>query len=466
MKFKSLLYLGFLTGVFFFGGCTSESSSEVSVNQGSQYDTPAHKELRYNHDLIRLAYLYINDEKHFSQNVEDYYNANLLSDYGYSACYPEYSDVCYMYAQLSDPFTRYYDPNIASQVLASIIETDSYVGTGIVLSEDSGSITVSYVTPQSPAEKVGVLAGDTILSIEETIPANLNSANKLLDGSKGDVVDVKVKRGEQQLTFKITLEEMKEASVILTYKDSIPVIRITQFATTTINEHGTFGEFYDALKMTDGAKATIIDLRDNPGGEGDQCNSVSAEFLGKGDTITIDIQTDIDTQLVNGVKTPVRKLDTIPYVTQRDGIAKDRYVVFLADTGSASCAELMLSAVTSNRNAPIVGLNTYGKGIGQYVIMTQNQGVALITGIQGQDHLGRIYHKLGFAPDYESGDPTEQMAKAVEWAKERTKIREAGFGTEPNSIFFKVQYDDTPQKFPTNRKEFLKQFGGKYIIKN
>jgi len=431
-----------------------------------QEESPLRTELKSNFDYINLYYLYIDSEKNFSKNVEDYYETEFLRSYGYSRCTQNYANICYMYYQISDPFTRYYDPYYADMIWSSLTETESYLGTGIYPEEDdSNNVFVEHVTRRSPAERAGIMLNDTILAIDGTKPNSANAANKLLSGAKGDTLELTIKRDSSELIFNVTIEELKEESVSLYYEDSIPVIKIDQFISTTASDSGTYGEFIDILKKTEGAKATIIDLRDNPGGNGSQCAKVSGELLSKGDTIAIDIQTEIDTVINSGKKEARRIMDTIAYVATDDGLAKDRYIVFLANSETASCAEFMISAITSNRNAPIVGETTYGKGIGQYYFITQGYGVSFITSIQTQDHNGKVYHKLGFAPDYKTSDPKEQMAKAVEWAKERTKIREAEFGSEPNSIFVKAHRDDVTE-FPTSRKEFLRQMGGMFYIKN
>ena len=78
-------------------------------------------------------------------------------------------------------------------------------------------------------------------------------------------------------------------------------------------------------------------------------------------------------------------VDTLTWTASEDGIAKGRYFVFLADTGSASCAELMLVGAISNTKSPVVGLTTYGKGIGQSYLGTYANGIAGITSMRMLD---------------------------------------------------------------------------------
>ena len=93
---------------------------------------------------------------------------------------------------------------------------------------------------------------------------------------------------------------------------------------------------------------------------------------------------------------------------------------------------------------------TYGKGIGQIVIdSTYRYGLALITALQSFDKNWESYHDLGIVPDFEIDDPDEQLAKAVELAKEGTYIRTAGYGTRKLNHFSKARLQEPSNKIPT-----------------
>ncbi len=474
---KSLFSLGLISALAFVG-CSSDSDNEGiilpsataggqsagSSSSSSQNQIP--DELEYNYEMLYYYYFYAHLDHELSEDVMDYYNSPLLDNYGYSACTIRYTDVCYMYSQMQDPFTRYYDPNYASRVYAMLNETESDVGIGAeidsVATGGQKALVFSQVYPKSPAEKAGVKANDTLLTIDNTIPNSTKALEALLTGDEGDSIAVEVKRGSDTLTLKIEISTFQIPSVFLNYKDSIPVIHIAEFTNKTVSDSGTYGEFMDALKATEGAKATIIDLRDNPGGDVDQCNSISAELLSKGDTIIIDIETNIDSVLKGNKYEYIPVFDTVTYTAEKDGIGNGRYYVFMASDTSASCAELMLSALTVNRKSPVVGLNSYGKGIGQYVIPTVKNGLALITGLRSMDKNGDVYHTFGIAPDFEIENPDEQLAKAVELAKDPFKIEHtAGYGKENTGNFAKkARAKSNEGFFPKNRKEFYKSLSG------
>lgn len=228
--------------------------------------------------------------------------------------------------------------------------------------------------------------------------------------------------------------------------DSIPVILIREFDAKTVGG-GTFSEFAEALEQTKGFKSLILDLRDNGGGDTEHCNAAASEFLSEGDTTTIDVEARVYGDSEG--KHLFQKLDTNVVVTTKDGSAKDRYVVILANANSASCAELMLSAIAVNKKSPVVGTLTYGKQIAQYLIYTDPEnenagvlpdpeGLAVITAIYAYDKNWEKYHDTGIVPDFEIADRHEQMKKAVELAVEGTATRTAGYGTERLGHFSKA----------------------------
>ncbi len=176
---------------------------------------------------------------------------------------------------------------------------------------------------------------------------------------------------------------------------------------------------------------------------------MTAELLSKGDTITIDIEAHLDSVFEGRNIRYIQKMDTITYTVTADGLGKNRYYVFMADTASASCAELMLSALTTNRSTPVVGQLTYGKQIGQIFDSTLYGGLALITALQGFDKNWESFHDLGIVPDYEIDDPEEQMAKAIELAKNASEKRTAGYGTKRLNHFSKTGTQVQEGKIPT-----------------
>jgi len=449
---------------------SSGSYSSSSINKNSL----EYKELSYNYDLLDLYYIYghRNDEL---EDFEVYVKSNNTDFNPKSYCIDRYAKVCNMYGDMSDPFTRYFDPSYAQYILSMLSETEALVGLGTdvieVQVDGKTKVVINQVYENGPAEVYGLMEGDTVLTVNGINISSVKAFEAETKGEKGDRDTLEVLRGDETKTIIVKLDEYNAPTVYLTFNDSIPVIQITEFTPTTSSVDGSYGEFVKALnKIKDNYKAAIIDLRDNPGGDVDHCNKMSAELLSKGDTVIIDIETDVDSSGYGSNKTYFQKLDTIPYTAEKDGIGKDLYYVFLANENSASCAEVMLSAVTVNKKSPVVGQNSYGKGIGQYVIQTSYvaNGLALITGLESMDKNGEIYHKYGIAPDYEIIDEDDQMEKALEIAKNavngKKEERTAGYGSKDTGHFAKAKAQASVG-FPKTKKDLLNQMSGAYKIK-
>ena len=445
-----------------FAACstTSDNDNPVSLFPGyseQDFGSIYEAELYYNYVMLDMLYLYAHTRNELADDYSVYLNkgteeVNHVKD-GY--CTKQFYDVCYMYNQMKDPFTRYFDPYIAEQVLESVMESESVIGVGAeveqVIGDGDTSLVVTQVYPKSPADKAGLRQGDVVYMVDGLAITTEKNFDAMCTGNVGDVRRIVVGRGDETVVVAVTLDEYNEPSVKLSYQESIPVIQLMEFVPTSISDSGSYGEFVAALNKTKDAPATIIDLRGNPGGETSQCINMASELLSRGDTIIVEVETDVDSVREGGNWRYFQVLDTVAYTATQDGMAKDRYYVLMADSGSASCAEIFLAAVAANKKSPIVGQLTYGKGIGQGVLYTEEVagGLALITAMQLYDKNWVSYHDLGFVPDYEIDDPDAQMAKAVELAKELTAMRVAGYGTQKIGHFSKARVPNASNRIPT-----------------
>ena len=346
----------------------------------------------------------------------------------------DYHDIYYMYSQMNDTYTYYLDPSHSMSLLSTWMTSEQKIDAGFVL--DSSSLPEKYVIKnvieKSPADKAGLLVGDEILEIEGVPPTNKSAFNKLSAALNGDTITYTIKRDSSNKMVPVYIEPYNSPTVELSYKDSIPVIKIKQFAATTSNDSGTYGEFIRYLRATEKYNTTIIDLRNNGGGDIPQCIAMSQVLLSKGDTAVGIISAYPDT---------LRKkqaFDTTYYINKNDGLFKDRYFVFLANEKTASCSELMLVSTTTNKKSPIVGTITYGKGIGQRSFLTRSLALVSITNMKTIDKHGITYHKYGLVPDFESIDDASSLNKAVALAKEQNFVRVAGYGTSNTGHFAKA----------------------------
>lgn len=439
MRFRNLFFGALAALALFFQSCTTTTGNDDS-NLDLDNMTPEEferlplsiKELLFTN--FWLAVFYVNADKELFDY--DYYYQQGTSN-GYAAERYDFPDVSYMYSTLSDNYTNYFSPTIAYAIMNRLIYSEEQAGIGVDFSEiprndctgitfcnDSTILIFKHVYPGGPADKAGIKKGDTLYTINGMVPRNEDQYRKIENVfGIGEQIPFAIKRGEEIIQISVTFDTFFTPTVFVDEEDGIPVITITEFSDTTYLASGTYGEFVEALKQTKDAEATIIDLRGNPGGSTDHCINMTAELLPKNDTVITMITHDIDSL------TEMAYIDTSTYIAKEDGIGAGRYYVILADSGSASCAELMIAGTVSSTKSPIVGLTTYGKGIGQYYFMTLAEGLTGVTSMRILDKNGRTYHKYGIVPDFEEPDADKAMAKAVELAHEKKAVRTQGYGT-------------------------------------
>lgn len=447
---NALKYLAFSSlALFALNACTTTTDGGIEGPFNDEFENLSadQQELMYNGFLLEAFYV------NASTELKDFSNYDGKGQrHGFSSDDYEYPDVSYMYSTLSDNFTNYYSPYIAERLIRALTYSESAIGIGAEAKEirvpacaeptenctDSTTVLeFSQVYNGGPAEAAGIKKGDVIVSVNGTIPTTADAFDKLTTGKEGEKITVVISRdGAKADEYVITLAPYISPTVFVDNIDDIPVITITEFTDTTSLPTGTYGEFVEALKETKGAKATIIDLRGNPGGTIEHCMNAAAELVSKNDTLATFIEHGLVPVIKHGDTVdydPV--IDTTTYTADEDGIGKGRYYVFMADTGSASCAEIMLAGVVHNTKSPIVGMTTYGKGIGQVYMGTLAGGVAGITCLRVYDKNGKTYHRYGFAPDYTEADPDKALQQALALAKEASAVGAGDYGTTDTGHF-------------------------------
>lgn len=443
MKFTHLFIAGLSAAALLFQACTTSASDEEILSPYMDEDSfnrlpKAQQELLFTNFFLQA--MYVNAETEV-KDVNKYLDEGTKN--GFTEDDYEFPDVSYMYSTLSDNFTNYFSPYIAERILKQLVYSEATAGIGADFQEiietncttdglctNSGTLVFKHVYKNGPADKAGVLKGDTLLTIDGTGPRNEQHFRRLeAVFDAGETVPFAIKRGEDTLNISITFDQYFSPTVFVDMVDSIPVITVTEFTDTTVLVTGTYGEFLDALEETAGAKSTIIDLRGNPGGTVEHCVNMAAEMLPKNDTIITIISHTIDTL------TEEPYIDTTTFITEEDGIGAERYYVILADSNSASCAELMVAGVVSNTKSPVVGQTTYGKAIGQSYLETIAGGLTGITSMRLLDKNGQTYQKYGIVPDFEEGDSTRALQIAATLAKEMQATRTQGYGTVDKGHF-------------------------------
>lgn len=227
-----------------------------------------------------------------------------------------------------------------------------FFGIGIQFTLLRDTLMVVSVVPGGPSEKVGLLAGDRIVSVDGENIAGKKISNtdvrKRLKGEKGTVVNVGVLRDNGIMDFRIVRDKIPIYSVDAAYMldKSTGYIKISRFAATTIEEFEAAVKKLKALGMQD----MILDLQGNGGGYMGAAIGISDHML-KG--LNMIVYTD-------GISSGRRE----EYATS-SGLFLDGRVVVLIDGNSASASEIVSGAVQDWDRGLIVGRRSFGKGLVQ-----------------------------------------------------------------------------------------------------
>lgn len=249
-----------------------------------------------------------------------------------------------------DPHSAYSTPQETKEFTEPLQGKFSGIGIQFNMLEDT--VYVIQTVAGGPSEKVGILAGDRIISANDTVIAGKKMVNtqimKKLRGPKGSAVDLKVKRGNELIDFTVIRDDIPLYSVDETFMadPTTGYIRITRFAEETAKE------VQDAVKKLkkQGMKNLILDVSGNGGGYLGAAFELASEFLPKGTPV---------------VSTAGRSTQPFDYVTEGEGDFLDGRLVVIADQSSASASEILSGALQDNDRALVVGRRTFGKGLVQ-----------------------------------------------------------------------------------------------------
>jgi carboxyl-terminal processing protease len=234
-----------------------------------------------------------------------------------------------------------------------------FEGVGIEFNIFRDTIVVLAPLSGGPSEKVGVLAGDKIVTVDGETVAGVGITNRgvidRLRGKKGTEVVVGIVRqnNPEILEFTIERDKIPQYSVDAGYMvdDEIGYIKINRFSETTYDEYREKLQFL----VDQGMKKLIVDLQSNPGGYMDRAVNISDEMLP--DDLMIVSQEG---------KEPRANAE---YKSFRQGLFEEGPLIVLINEGSASGSEIVAGAIQDNDRGLIVGRRSFGKGLVQSMFM-------------------------------------------------------------------------------------------------
>ncbi|MBI9034532.1 MAG: S41 family peptidase [Bacteroidales bacterium] len=284
-----------------------------------------------------------------------------------------------------DPHSQY----IAAQRFTEVKEEmqGNFEGIGVQFRMEKDTVAIIQVIPGGPSEKVGLLSGDRIVTIEKDTVAGVKMDTddivKQLKGKRGTKVNIGIfRRGEQDLIdFTIIRDIIPTYSVDASYMvtDSVGYVKLSKFSATS------YTEVRDALLelKEKGMSKLIFDLRGNSGGYLGIAIHLADEFLSQDKLIVY----------TKGTNRP-KEMN----FASKAGIFENQKLIVLIDENSASASEIIAGAVQDNDRGAIIGRRSFGKGLVQEELHFQDGSALRLTVARYYTPSGRCIQK-----SYENG---------------------------------------------------------------
>lgn len=257
----------------------------------------------------------------------------------------------------------------------------SFSGVGISFNMLTDTIKVIEVISGGPSEKVGILPGDRIITIDDSLVAGQKISDEniisRLRGPKGTKVKLGIERASAKrlLKFEVTRDDIPMTSIDASYiiDGNIGYVRVNKFSRTTYNE------FLTALNRlrNKGAESFIVDLRGNGGGLLDEAVLMVNEFLEPGSPI---------------VSTRGRTENSIARADGLGNFQREPLAVII-DEFSASASEIFAGAIQDNDRGVIVGRRSFGKGLVQRQTVLSDSSAIRLTVARYYTPSGRCIQK-------------------------------------------------------------------------
>lgn len=280
-----------------------------------------------------------------------------------------------------DPHSVY----IPASELQSVNEPleGNFSGIGVQFNYQEDTIIVVSTIPEGPSEKAGILPGDRIIKVNDTLVAGVKLTSdqiiRRLKGNEGTSVRISVWRyGNNNLKdFTVTRAKIPLKSVDVTYipAPEIGYMKLSKFAKTTFEE---FKQAIESLKKQGMKSKLIIDLRGNGGGLLSSATDIADQFLN-------------DKELIVFTKGKAR--DKNETYSKTSGMCVDYTVVLLIDEYSASASEVLAGALQDNDRATVIGRRSFGKGLVQEQVLLPDGSALRLTIARYYTPTGRSIQK-------------------------------------------------------------------------
>ena len=286
--------------------------------------------------------------------------------------------------QSLDPFSAYMSPESFKNM--NVETSGEFGGLGIEVTMESGFVKVITPMEDSPADKVGVKAGDYIIKINEKQVKGLNlmEAVNLMRGKIGTPINITIRRldVEEDLKFVIVRDKIKVREVSSAIKENVGYIRLSAFNEQSGDQ--LLNKIKDFSKINKNLNGYILDLRNNPGGLLSQAVKISDAFLDSGEIVSIKGRDKNDIKI---------------YTARKGDALKGKPLIILINRGSASASEIVSGALKDHKRAILLGEKTFGKGSVQTIIPLKNKGGLRLTTAKYYLPSGTSISEIGVEPD-------------------------------------------------------------------
>ena len=265
-----------------------------------------------------------------------------------------------------DPHSSYSDPEEVKALTEPL--QGNFEGIGVQFNMVDDTLLVIQPVSKGPSEKVGIMAGDRIVSVNDTAIAGVKMSReeimRRLRGPKGTKVNLGIVRRGVAETLKFTVKRdkipVKSVDAVYMIRPGIGYIRIGNFGATTYDE---FMQGLQQLK-SQGMTDLVLDLQDNGGGYLEAAVKIANEFLERKDLI---------------VYMEGRQAPRADYNAQGNGSMRQGRVFLLVNEFTASAAEIVSGAIQDHDRGTIIGRRTFGKGLVQRPIPLPDNSMIRLT---------------------------------------------------------------------------------------
>ena len=296
--------------------------------------------------------------------------------------------------QSLDPYSGYMSPEIFKEMQTET--SGKFGGLGIEVGMEAGVVKVISPMDNTPAERVGVKAGDYIVKINDAQVQGktLSQAVELMRGPVGSKIEITVRRigVKKAIIFNITREIIEVKSVKSKIIDkNVGYIRLTSFNENSSNQ---VKEKIKEFKKDKNIEKYILDLRNNPGGLLSQAIKISDFFLDNGEIVSTKSR---------------KRSENRKWFAKKGDLVDGETLVVLINYGSASASEIVAGALQDHKRAILIGENSYGKGSVQSIIPLENNGAIRLTISKYYLPSGKSISDIGVTPDIEIAESSDEF---------------------------------------------------------